>query len=161
MPASTTIKNFRDGKITITDGAALNFEVVFESGDFSVSGLMANQKEATVYMDRGDFASIRYTNQTFPSGSFSAHFADLSDATNQTLVDSLTRQGSWSLATSTLGSNAEVYAVKMTLDIEGTDHGDTTDHAALDDCVCSVDFAEGDPNSVSISFTCYGAVTLT
>jgi hypothetical protein len=162
MAASTVIKNFRDGSITITDGAALTYTVVFESGDFSVSGLLADQKETTAYMDRGDLASLRYTNQTFPSGSFNAHFADLSDGTDQTLVDALTQGGSWAAATSTLGANAEVFAVKLLLTIEGTDHGDTADHTiSLDDCVCSVDFAEGDPNSIAVSFTCYGAVALT
>jgi len=74
----------------------------------------------------------------------------------------LTKRGAFSSAVSTLGANAEVYAVKLTLTIEGTDHGDAADHTiVLDDCTCSVDFAEGDPNSLSVSFTCYGAITLT
>ena len=51
---------------------------------------------------------------------------------------------------------------EVTLTIEGTDHGDSADHTiVLDDCTCSVDFAAGDPNSLSVSFTCYGTFTLT
>jgi len=53
--------------------------------------------------------------------------------------------------------------VKLTLTIEGSDHGDTGgDHSiVLDDCLCSIDAAEGDGNSLSVSFTCYGSITLT
>ena len=165
MAVSTVVKNFRDGTILVEDATSptpLAYTVQFEAGDFSVSGLMANQKEVTTYLDRGDLGSVRYTNQTFPSGSFSVHFTDLSDSSDKLLADALTKRGAFSAAVSTLGANAEVYAVKLTLTIEGTDHGDSADHTiVLDDCTCSVDFAEGDPNSLSVSFTCYGAITLT
>lgn len=164
MAHSTVVKNFRDGTLSVADGAGspAAHTVAFEAGDFSVSGLMANQKEVTTYLDRGDLGSVRYTNQTFPSGSFSLHFTDLTDAGYSTLADLLLKKGSHASAVSTLGANAEVYAVKLTLTIEGTDHGDSADHTiVLDDCTCSVDFAEGDPNSLSVSFTCYGTITLT
>jgi len=165
MAASTVVKNFRDGSILVEDATSptpLSHTVVFEAGDFSVSGLMANQKEVTTYLDRGDLGSVRYTNQTFPTGSFTVHFTDLSDGSDSLLADALTKQGSFSSAVSTLGTNAEVYTVKLTLTIEGTDHGDAADHTiTLDDCACSVDFSEGDPNSLSVSFTCYGTIALT
>ena len=164
MAHSTVVKNFRDGTLSVADGAGspAAHTVAFEAGDFSVSGLMANHKEVTTYLDRGDLGSVRYTNQTFPSGSFSLHFTDLTDAGYSTLADLLLKKGSHASAVSTLGANAEVYAVKLTLTIEGTDHGDSADHTiVLDDCTCSVDFAEGDPNSLSVSFTCYGTITLT
>ena len=164
MAHSTTIKNFRDGTLLINDGAGspAAHTVQFEAGDFSVSGLLPNQKELTTYMDRGDLASIRHTNQTFPSGSFTMHMADLTDAGYSTASDLMLKKGSHASAVSTLGANAEVYTVKLTLTIEGTDHGDGNDHTiVLDDCACSVDVAEGDPNSVSVSFTCYGTVLLT
>ena len=164
MAHSTVVKNFRDGTLSVADGAGspAAHTVAFEAGDFSVAGLMANQKEVTTYLDRGDLGSVRYTNQTFPSGSFSLHFTDLTDAGYSNLADLLLKKGSHASAVSTLGANAEVYAVKLTLTIEGTDHGASADHTiVLDDCTCSVDFAEGDPNSLSVSFTCYGTITLT
>lgn len=165
MAHSTVVKNFRDGTLAVADGAGspATHTVQFEAGDFSVSGLMANQKEVTTYLDRGDLGSVRYTNQTFPSGSFSMHFTDLTDAGYSTLADLMLKKGSHASAVSTLGANAEVYTVKLTLTIEGSDHGDAGgDHViVLDDCACSVDFSEGDPNSLSVSFTCYGTITLT
>ncbi len=164
MAHSTTVKNFRDGTLVISDGAGspATHTVQFEAGDFSVSGLLPNGKELATYLDRGDLASIRHTNVTFPSGSFSMHQTDITDAGYSTAADLMLKKGSHSSAVSTLGANAEVYTVKLTLTIEGTDHGDGNDHTiVLDDCACSVDFAEGDPNSLSVSFTCYGSVTLT
>ena len=162
MAHSTTVKNFRDGTLKIEDAAGATHTVQFEAGDFSVSGLLPNGKELATYLDRGDLASIRHTNVTFPSGSFSMHMADITDAGYSTAADLMLKKGSHSSAVSTLGANAEVYTVKLTLTIEGTDHGDGNDHTiVLDDCACSVDFAEGDPNSLSVSFTTYGSVTLT
>ena len=90
------------------------------------------------------------------------HLTDITDAGYSTAADLMLKKGSHGSAVSTLGANAEVYTVKLTLTIEGTDHGDGNDHTiVLDDCACSVDIAEGDPNSMSVSFTCYGSIVLT
>lgn len=169
MAHSTVTKNFRDGSLKIDDGTGtpLTFTVIYEAGDFSISGLVQGQTETTAYFDRGRLGSLRHTTQTFPSGSFSMHMVDLSDASYGTAIDLMLQRnkyapGSGTPGVSTLGANAEVYTVKLTLEIEGSDHGDDSDHTiVLDDCLCSVDAAEGDPNSISVSFTCYGSITLT
>tara|TARA_R100001244_G_scaffold53803_3_gene46670 strand:- start:869 stop:1363 length:495 start_codon:yes stop_codon:yes gene_type:complete len=163
MAHSTVVKNFRDGTILIQDatGTPLAATVQYEAGDFSISGLTSTQKEVTTYLDRGDLGSVRHTTQTFPSGSFTLHFTDLTDGSYATVYDLVNKKGSAAAAVSTLGANADVYAVKITATIEGTDHGDDSDHViVLDDCVASVDFSEGDPSSLSISFTCYGTIAL-
>ncbi len=168
MALSAVVKNFRDGTLVIEDGTAitpLNLTVQYESGDFSVTGLNqagGTSYETTQYLDRGEMGTARKTNRAFPSGSFTAQLTELSDGTNETLPDILLKQGSFSAAVSTLGASADVYAVKLSLQIEGTDHGDTSDHSiTLDDCVCSLDIAEGDPDTFSISFQVLGAVTMT
>tara|TARA_R110000824_G_C14925829_1_gene648184 strand:+ start:193 stop:702 length:510 start_codon:yes stop_codon:yes gene_type:complete len=169
MPHATTTKNFRDGTLLIEDGTGTPnaFTVIYEAGDFSISGLVQGQKESTVYLDRGDLGSIRHTNQTFPSGSFSMHMVDLSDGSYATAIDLMLQTGKFvagggTPGVSTLGANSEVYTVKLTLTIEGSDHGDDSDHTiVLDDALCSIDASEGDPNSISVSFTCYGSITLT
>jgi hypothetical protein len=164
MSHSTVVKNFRDGSLSIADGAGspATHTVQYEAGDFSISGLVAGQKELATYLDRGDLASIRHTNVSFPSGSFSMHMTDVTDAGYSTAADLMLKKGSHALAVSTLGATAEVYAVKLTLTVEESDHSGGDDHTiVLDDCVCSVDMAEGDPNSMSVSFTCYGDITLT
>ena len=163
MPASTVVKTFTDATVNVKDGTGppIEMTVSLENGDFSLSGLMSGQKETSVYLDRGAFASIRHTNQTFPTISLSAHMAYLTDNTNGSLLDVVRKTGEFSSAVSTLGANAEVMAYLVELVIEGTDHGDSADHTiTLDDVVLSVDFSEGDPNSFSLSGTVYGSITI-
>jgi len=163
MAISSVVKNFRDGTILIEDGTGVPIDITvqFENGDFSLSGLNGF-KEVTTYMDRGDLGSVRHTTQSFPTGSFSAHLTDISDGTDNTLIDAARKQGSFASAVSTLGADAEVMTYKVTWTVEGTDHGDTADHTIVcDDCYLSIDVSEGDPSSMSMSFTVYGAVTMT
>ena len=167
MAHSTVVKNFRDGSLIVADGAGspATHTITYEAGDFSISGLTSEisskQYETATYLDRGDLASIRHTNQSFVSGSFSMHLVDITDGSFSTAIDLMLKRGSHAAAVSTLGANAEVYAVKLQLTIEGTNHGDAADHEIImDDCVCAVDVAEGDPSSISVSFTCYGTITL-
>ena len=167
MALSDVTKSFRDGTILIEDGTAvtpLNLTVQFEAGDLSLSGLAqgGTSYETTQYLDRGEFGTARKTNRAFPTGSFTAQLTELSDGTNETIPDILLAQGSFSAAVSTLGADADVYAVKITLTIEGTDFGDASDHVmVMNDCVCSLDISEGDPDTFSISFTVLGAVSMT
>ena len=161
MAESTVVKNFRDGSLLIEDGTGtpLNYTVAYEAGDFSFD---IGKDEIAVYMDRGSVASVRKTNQGLPTGSFSVHFRDLTDGSNETLTDILDGNGAFAAALSTLGANADVYTVKLTFTIEGTDHGDASDHViAFDDCYATWSMAEGDPNTTSVSWTCYGTVTQT
>jgi len=44
----------------------------------------------------------------------------------------------------------------LTFTIEGTDHGDAADHTiACNHCVITGGISEGDPDTISISFTSY------
>lgn len=162
MPISSVVKNFRDGVITLSDGTTptpLTLTVQFEAGDFSISGLNQGNTEATTYLDRGVLGSVRLTNQTFPTISFTAHMTDISDATNKTLWDAVNKTGSYASAVSTIASS-DVYGLTVKLVVEGTNFGDATDHEIT--CVgvhLSIDFAEGDPNSFTLNGTVYGAIT--
>lgn len=162
MPISSIVKNFRDGTITLKDGTgtpiALNVE--FEAGDFSISGLSANSHaEVTTYLDRGSLGTVRLTNQTFPTFSFTAHMTDLSDATNKTLYDAVNKTGTFASAVSTI-TNSDAYGLDVVVSIEGSNLGDPTDHVlTMVGCRLSLDFSEGDPNSFSINGTVYGSIT--
>ena len=162
MPESTVIKNFRDGTILNEDGTGtpLDYTVAYEAGDLSFD---IGKDEIAVYRDRGAVASVRRTNQGLPSGQFTVHFRDLSDASDETLTDILDRKGALAAAISTLGANADVYTVKLTFTIAGTVHGDSGgDHTiSFDDCYCTWSFAEGDPSSCTVAFSCHGAVVQT
>ena len=87
--------------------------------------------------------------------------ADLSDATDGTLVDFILQQNSYSGNISTL-TGSDVYAVKVTLTVEGTDLGDTADHTiVMDDVHFTMAIAEGEPDTVTLSGTVYGSVVMT
>jgi hypothetical protein len=85
---------------------------------------------------------------------------DLSDADYDTLESLLTHSGLIFAAgtewTSTLGADAEIKTFTLIWTVEGTDHGDTTDHTiTLPYCVLTGSLSEGDPDKVSVSFTSY------
>ena len=160
------MKNYRDGTISVASGGGspITLTVQYENGDFTLSGANsgAGSYEITKYFDRGDLGTVRRTVRSFPTGSFSAHLTELSDATNNTLWDAVNQTGSFSTAVSTLGANADVYALKITLSIEGTTLGEASDHTlVLNDCRCSIDVAEGDPDSFTLSFEVLGTITAT
>ena len=170
MALSSIVKTNRDGQLKLSDATAvtpLDLTVQYEAGDFSLAGL--NQASGTAYditqyLDRGEFfaGGVRKTNRTFPTFSFTAMLTELTDGSNETLPDIILKQGSFSAAVSTLGANADVYSLDLVLTIEGTDHGDASDHVlTLNDCILSIDMSEGDPDTFSISGTVLGAVAMT
>lgn len=163
MPLSSVVKNYRDSTIRLDDGTTptpLTHTVQYEPGNFTISGLKKKLAETVTYLDRGELGSVRHTSRTFPSGSFSAHFTEMSDGTNNVLRDIIHRQGLFAAAVSTLGASADVYTLKIVVTVEGTDFGDGSDHVlTLNDCECSWDFTEGDPTSQTVNFVCYGAIT--
>ena len=164
MAASTVIKNFRDGTILFADGTTptpLSVTVTLEGGDFSLPGLNQGNLEATTYLDRGDLGSVRLTSRSFPSFSVTCHMADLSDATDKLIWDAINKTGAFSAALSTI-TGSDVYGLKITLTIEGTNFGDAADHTiVMNGCHCTIDFSEGDPNTFTISGIVYGTIVTT
>jgi hypothetical protein len=162
MAASTVIKHLYDGSITLEDGTtptAVSLSIPFTVGDLSLDGLMESQRAAQAYQTRGTLHSVRLAAREFPSVTFSAQLADLSDGTDGTLVDFALKQASYSGNVTTL-TGSDVYAVKLT--VEGTDLGDSADHTIeMDDVHVTVAIAEGEPDTVTISGTVYGAITMT
>ena len=158
MPISTILKTKRDGTLLFEDNGATNsFTVVFEAGDLSID---IPQETIVNTLDRGRLGatpSLRYGDDQPITGSFTAHLRDLSDASYATLEEIVMQSGdvgsNWG---STMGANGEVFTLDLTWTIEGTDHGDSADHAIkLPFTVVRGGFAEGDPNVVNISFTSY------
>ena len=163
MAISTVVKSYRDGSIVLSDGTGtpLTVTVQFEAGDLSLSGTNQGNYEHTKYLDRGELG-IRKTNRMFPTGSFTCQMTDLSDATDRLIWDIVNKTGAFTAAVSTLGANADLYTLKIVLTVEGTNFGDATDHVlTMNDCRCSIDFAEGDPNSFTINFEVLGTISAT
>lgn len=158
MAESTIVKTKRDGTLTFSDLAGANsYTVSYEAGDLSltVAGATVNN-----FLDRGRMPnppSIRYGDDQPLTGTFTAYLRDMSDAVDVTLFEILTQTGvvgaSW---VSTMGATGEVFTLKLTWTVAGTIHGDAADHVCeLDHCYVTGSVSEGDPDTISISFTSY------
>lgn len=163
MAASTVIKHLYDGTITANDGTGspVTLVIPFSTGDLSVSALSQVQRATVAYEARGVLTSVRKAARTYPSGSFSFQVADYSDAVDGTAVDFFMKSNSYSGNISTLGASADVYTVDLLLTVAGTVLGDVANHTVtLTDCDVTMDIAEGEPNTGTITFTCYGSVAI-
>jgi len=157
MAENTSINNFRDGTIVALDGAALTHTFSYDPGDVKITGLAADLYEIQKYLVRGELASVRKGNRRFVGISLTAYQTDFTEGP----LPAVMKSNGWSAATSTLGSTSDVYSIKLQLTIEGTDIGAAHDHKiTLDDCVVTIDFAEGDPNAWSIQGECLGTITI-
>lgn len=165
MAASTVIKNFTDGQLTIKDGTGtpITLVVPYEQGNFSLTGLNRKLRNVVAYESRGSRLSVRHTTRNYPAFSFSAFMAQFNaGAAAATVLDALLKGTgtTFAAAVSTLGAAADVYTVDLAFSVEGTDFGDSADPTfTLEDCHCSIDWAEGDPNAFTITGTVYGAIT--
>ena len=158
MAESTIVKTKRDGTIKFSDnGAANEYTVSYEAGDLSVA---IPGPSVISPLDRGSLGSppsLRYSDDAPITGNFTAMLRDLGDATYTTLSEIITQTGdvgdNW---VSTMGADGEVFTLDLEWTIEGTDHGDASDHVlTLSHCVVSGSLSEGDPDQISISFTSY------
>ena len=166
MAYSVVPKTKRDGKIELIDGTGVpvTLEVAYEDGNFSFSE--PNEFSELVVMDRGNFAAIRKQDQQAITGSFSFHFRQFTDGSEAGSVrDFIAKSGFYSGNISTGGTGVpyvEHYCIDIKYTAEGTDFGDDADHTVtLSKCVCSLDFAEGDPSAFTLNFTCYGGPSVT
>jgi len=160
MALSSIVKQLHDGSLGITDGTGtpLTCVVRFSQGDFSAAGFKHKLNAVNHYQSRGVIVSSRYTERETITGSFSALVTDFSEATAGTIQDLILGVGAYSARVSTLAG--DVMAFDITYTIDGTALGDADDPTfTLTDCVISWDYGESDPDVVSFSFECIGAVT--
>ncbi len=158
MAESTIVKTKRDGTILITDLGAVNaYTIAFEAGDISIT---VPGRTVNLFLDRGVMAdppAIRYGDDQPMTGTFTAQLRDTTDAAVETLLDIINQTGfvgaSW---VSTGGANAEVLTVDLTWTIEGSALGDPADHTIqCKHCYITGSVADGDPATISVSFTSY------
>lgn len=165
MAASTFIKNNMDGSLILKDGTGtpITLTVPYEQGNFSISGLQKVLNNVVAYESRGRLLTVRHTTRVYPTFSFAAYMAQFTaGASAATLIDVFlkTTSTTFAAAISTLGSTADVYTLDLAFTVEGTDFGDSADPTfTLEDCYCTFDFAEGDPNAFTVNGTVYGAIT--
>ncbi|MCP3958826.1 MAG: hypothetical protein GY719_13315 [bacterium] len=152
MSVSTIVKTKRDGTLTVSGNLAdQSLTVAFEAGDFQVQipGPAVN-----VFLDRGQLGttpSLRYGDDQPITGSFTAYLRDLTDGAEATLEGIITNSGKATEWESTLGDGAKVQTYKILWTI-----ADDADHTLeLDHCVITGSLGEGDPDTVSLTFTSY------
>lgn len=158
MALSTVAKTKRDMTVVISDlNDVHSLEVKYERGDLN---LTVPGPTVNLFLDRGvigDDPSIRYGDDQPMTLSISGDLTDVSDAAYTTLTEILTNSGFFkSTWVSTKGASGEVKTVNVKITIEGTDHGDASDHTIT----CGYVFltgsvADGDPITCSLSGTSY------
>ena len=144
----------RDGTLLIEDatGTPIALTVQYEDGDFSIDGFQQSNMAVVSFKDRGVFYAHRKSEEEEVNFTFSAHATDWADATEKTVVDVFNKTGAFSAGVSTLGANADVWAVKLTFTAEQTNYGASADGTiVLSYCVAKVSFAEGLPGKFTIA----------
>lgn len=160
MALNTTVNNFCDGSIVLKDatGSPITVTAQYSNGDFGTSDIGQALREVTHYEARGVITSVRYTTVKPPTFTFTCQMTGFTNAT-AFAMDAVRKAGAFASGVSTLGANAEVWAVTIVWSVEGSNFGGADSTMTATNCYGTVTAAEGDPNSLSFSFTCYGTVT--
>ena len=163
MAYSTVVKAKKDGKITFQDGTGspVTLEVSYEEGNFSFEKPV---RDEVVVRDRGVISTVRQGDEQPITGSFNFYMREFTDAANAGSVqDFINKTGSYAsnISTGLAGyPYVEHHACDIQFFVEGTEFSDGADHTAtFEKTVSTLSFSEGDPDSFSLSFTCYGGVT--
>lgn len=149
----------KDGTLVITDnaGTPLSLTVQYEDGDFSIDNMQEDQWEVQTFLDRGTPYSVRRTEKSPLSFSFSAHaVALLGDGTTAGLADVVLKKGVWASASSKLPTaNGDAYLVQVAWTGERSDFGASADAGlTLKYCRLKMSFAEGVPGKINITGEC-------
>ena len=169
MAYSTVPKTRRDGVITLSalvagGGSPISLEVAYEDGNLSIN--TPQNYASQVFRDRGDTVTVREGDDQQITGSFAFHLRQFTDSVETgSILDFIRKQGIYSTNESvgTVGTPyIQQYCIDITYVADGTSVGDAAaTQVLLSKCVIdSYDFTEGDPDSVSLSFTCYGGAVL-
>jgi hypothetical protein len=160
MADSSVVATRRDGKITITDGAASSYEVTFEVGDFSAAEPGADR---VVIRDRGAIVGLRKGDDPVLTFSFSVHMRSLTDTTADNLMDRLYNRGfhNGSPLTGTGGDGFEQFLQTVVFEADTSAVGSGKVYTATySKCFMEVSSLSesADGNTIEVSGECYGGV---
>jgi len=160
MAESAVPKVPRDGSLVIKDGTGVpNTYTVQYSDAFGYTGTQA----APIHVfNRGTRVYTRKGNDGIPSISFTVLLASFTDGTDLTILDVLLKTGAASAWTKVL-STVEEYNVTGEFSVEGTDHGDDTDHKITCTGLRLTDYqiSEGEPMTLTVNMEVLGTTTYT
>jgi hypothetical protein len=158
---TNTIRTQYDcASITLYDGSTPRLQHVLhlDRGDFSADNLQPGQRAVEAYQRRGKLQSLRKGEKAFPTGSMSAMMAAFTDATDGTVFDFLYGAAPYAARRSTTEQTGDLVTFDIVLRIPS---GLGTDHVLeFKNCHITGGFAEGSPDVIDLSWTCYGEISL-
>lgn len=162
MAYSTAPKVRRDGVIKLKDGTTptpVSLTVDYEEGNFSFEQTKADR---TIIRDRGTIKSVRKGDDQPITGSFTIYMRQFTSSSAGSVLDFINKTGSYSSNVSASSAvSTDEYAINIVFEVDGDAVGDSDGDtlATFDTCICTASFAEGDPNTITISFECFNGVT--
>ena len=162
MAYSTAPKVRRDGVIKLRDGTSptpISLTVDYEEGNFSFE---QTKSDRTIIRDRGTIKSVRRGDDQPITGSFTIYMRQFTSSSAGSVLDFINKTGSYSSNVSASSAvSTDEYAINIIFEVDGDAVGDSDGDtlATFDTCICTASFAEGDPNTITISFECFNGVT--
>ena len=162
MAYSTAPKVRRDGVIKLRDGTTptpVSLTVDYEEGNFSFE---QTKSDRTIIRDRGTIKSVRRGDDQPITGSFTIFMRQFTSSSAGSVLDFINKTGSYSgNVSSSSAVSTDEYAINIIFEVDGDAVGDSDGDtlATFDTCICTASFAEGDPNTITISFECFNGVT--
>ena len=161
MAYSTAPKVRRDGVIKLRDGTSptpVSLTVDYEEGNFSFE---QTKSDRTIIRDRGTIKSVRRGDDQPITGSFTIFMRQFTSSSAGSVLDFINKTGSYSgNVSSSSAVSTDEYAINIIFEVDGDAVGDSDGDtlATFDTCICTASFAEGDPNTITISFECFNGV---
>lgn len=161
MAYSTAPKVRRDGVIKLRDGTTptpVSLTVDYEEGNFSFEQTKADR---TIIRDRGTIKSVRKGDDQPITGSFTIFMRQFTSSSAGSVLDFINKTGSYSSNVSSSSTvSTDEYAINIVFEVDGDAVGDSDGDtlATFDTCICTASFAEGDPNTITVSFECFNGV---
>lgn len=164
MAISDFVKTAVHGSFTLADGTGtpVTLTAAYDLGDVAISGLSGPKLNEVVNFERrGKIISSAYGARRYQQITFSGYHTGEGASASGSLQAFLMKATPYGSNISTLGSG-RVYAVKFTLNIEGTDFGDAADWSTVfNNCVpVETAFSEAmDGNKFSFTLQVLGSIT--
>jgi hypothetical protein len=146
---------FVDLALTATDGSGpvVTASLALFNGELSLEGISQNGQQTTVIESQGSVVGLRRGARQLPTLKVGGHLSTPLDAFRSLVL------GETASTTSTTTAIGDAFTVDLSLNLN---YAGETRTIILEDCLCTgVSVAIGDPSSVSLDFTCHGAITLT
>lgn len=163
MALSDFVRNSCYGSFVLEDGTGSPVQLasLFDLGDVAISGLSGPVlNEVQEFEARGNYISDSYAARRYPTITFTSYHTGEGAASPGSVQAFLTKSTPYGSNVSVQGAG-RVYAVKFTLNIEGSAAGADDWSSVFNNCVpVDLNFNEAmDGDKWSITLRCRGAVT--